>query len=846
MTTMIMKDRRRPMRRFQLQSVDDTFPRKHLPPFRFTVKPMLVFGVLITMLLHLFPAYSISVAEAQQNQITQSREAKDKQKNEDRGLAQLSIKNNELSLNKLVMAKEFRRLSKLQDLSELFEKFSQTRIRLEENLKTLEINPEGERRQFVNLQDELQNTTLKVKQISRKVTTIISTFDNWIDYWTAEKDDVQAWKEGLGSSIDLPSVKHQLDLLQLVIKEAQLDLNSYLQPVLKVQENVGELQIALYRLNLKTDTLSEGKFQLGQGTTLFLSPAFFKQFDANLWKNTLENGATALRPNLVYLQPYKTHVVIVIALYLALISEIRRVRPITNKSSNRRFLVQRPYSCAGFLSLMALEFLCSDAGIFWLSLLRASALICLWRLSTLYIKDNRWTIIVRTFIGVFLFYGIVLVMEVPNTLNRLLVVVGSFVLIAITIYANRFGRLEDKSGILMTWLSRSLVATLVVVIVAEFMGKSDLSNFIFSVHFQTILALLTVRALFVCISGLLEIFLHASRMAYFRNNATQIFTMFHPFLVVTTAVTLVVQVLVSWDVYPSGNVALEDLSSIGFMMGTIKFSIGLGFGSLLFFYLAYCFSKLLEITLLDSILPRQNIHRGVQLSIARLSTYTILLLGFLGALFILGFNMTNLTIFGGAVGIGIGFGLQEIFTNFASGLILLFERPIKVGDVIMVDTEYGEVKKLGLRATIVETFDNSEIVVPNSALVTSNVTNWTLGRRQVRVKVPIGVAYGSDIDQVLEIITSCALEHPRVLSTPKPATLFIAHGASSLDFELRAFVPDIDDRMSTLSELNRDINIALDEAGIAIPFPQNDLHLKTVSPEVQAVMSDRQVQEGNR
>ena len=144
----------------------------------------------------------------------------------------------------------------------------------------------------------------------------------------------------------------------------------------------------------------------------------------------------------------------------------------------------------------------------------------------------------------------------------------------------------------------------------------------------------------------------------------------------------------------------------------------------------------------------------------------------------------------------------------------------------MVGTEYGEVKKLGLRATVVETFDNSEIVV----------TNWTLGRRQVRVIVPIGVAYGSDIDRVLEIITTCTLEHPRVLSNPKPSTLFIAHGPSSLDFELRAFVPDIDDRMKTLSELNKDINTALDEAGITIPFPQNDLHLKTISQEVQEVM----------
>ena len=181
---------------------------------------------------------------------------------------------------------------------------------------------------------------------------------------------------------------------------------------------------------------------------------------------------------------------------------------------------------------------------------------------------------------------------------------------------------------------------------------------------------------------------------------------------------------------------------------------------------------------------------------------------------------------------GIGFGLQAIVNNFVSGLILLFERPIKVGDMIEVGTDIGEVKELGLRATTVQTFDNAEIVIPNSQLITGSVMNWTLAEKKVRVRVPVGVSYGSDISKVLEILLTCANENPLVLSTPKPVALFLAFGASSLDFELRAWIADFNDKLSTLSELNQDIEYEFSLAGIEIPFPQRDLHLRSVDHAV--------------
>jgi len=178
--------------------------------------------------------------------------------------------------------------------------------------------------------------------------------------------------------------------------------------------------------------------------------------------------------------------------------------------------------------------------------------------------------------------------------------------------------------------------------------------------------------------------------------------------------------------------------------------------------------------------------------------------------------------------VGIGFGLQTIVNNFASGLILLFERPVKLGDTIEVGMQLGEVKKLGLRSTIIRTFDNAEIVIPNSDLIAGQVTNWTLAERKARVKIPVGVAYGSDIPKVLEILLTVAGEHPMILTTPAPKALFLAFGASSLDFELRVWIADFSDRRQVLSELNQEINSEFADAGIEIPFPQTDLHLRTV------------------
>lgn len=232
--------------------------------------------------------------------------------------------------------------------------------------------------------------------------------------------------------------------------------------------------------------------------------------------------------------------------------------------------------------------------------------------------------------------------------------------------------------------------------------------------------------------------------------------------------------------------------------------------------------------------------RGVAESITRLAQYAFVTLGLVAALAVMGVELQNFAIVAGALGIGVGLGLQNVVNNFASGLILLFERPVRVGDTVVVGDSWGTIQKIGLRSTVMLTLDESEMIVPNGHLVSEKVINWTLTSPSARVFLPVGVAYGSPVEEVQGILGEAAFAHPAVLEEPPPQALFMAFGDSSLDFELRVWVNDIRLRMEVRSTLLAEIDRRLREAGIQIPFPQRDLHLHSVDGKAlgQAVGPD--------
>ncbi len=213
--------------------------------------------------------------------------------------------------------------------------------------------------------------------------------------------------------------------------------------------------------------------------------------------------------------------------------------------------------------------------------------------------------------------------------------------------------------------------------------------------------------------------------------------------------------------------------------------------------------------------------------------YTVVFMGFYIALRSVGVQLDSLLVVLGAIGVGIGFGLQNIANNFVSGLILLSERPVKLGDIVDVGGVLGTVERIGIRATTLRGFDQTQSIVPNGDLISQVVTNWTLDDKRVRIDFTVGVAYGSDTRLVEETIRELLAEHELVLETPEARVMFVEFGDSSLNFRILAYVPNVSDRLTTLSDLHFAIDEAFRSKDVEIPFPQRDLHLRSISSGVE-------------
>jgi potassium-dependent mechanosensitive channel len=232
---------------------------------------------------------------------------------------------------------------------------------------------------------------------------------------------------------------------------------------------------------------------------------------------------------------------------------------------------------------------------------------------------------------------------------------------------------------------------------------------------------------------------------------------------------------------------------------------------------------LLEVTLLE----RLPMDRGARNAVTTLSGYAIMLAGLLMGANAIGLRWHSIQWLAAALTVGLGFGLQEIFANFVSGLILLFERPIRVGDIITLGDVDGTVTKIRIRATTITNWDRKELIVPNKELITGRLLNWTLSDQLNRVVVEVGVAYGSNIAKVRRLMLRIANEHPIVLNDPVPSVTFESFGDSALKFVLRCHLPNLENRLATIHDLHAAIHDRFKREGIEIAFPQLDLHVRS-------------------
>jgi potassium efflux system protein len=243
-------------------------------------------------------------------------------------------------------------------------------------------------------------------------------------------------------------------------------------------------------------------------------------------------------------------------------------------------------------------------------------------------------------------------------------------------------------------------------------------------------------------------------------------------------------------------------------------------------------AKNLPGTLEVTILSRMNLEPGSGYAITTITTYVLVLMGVVICLGVIGVQWSKLQWLIAALGVGLGFGLQEIVANFVSGIILLFERPIRVGDTVTIDGITGTVSRIRIRATTLVDWDRKEQIIPNKTFVTQDLTNWTLSDPITRVILRVGVAYGTDVDKVQGILAQVARNNARVVDDPAPEVFCVGLADSSINFEVRVFVKDLLDIMPLSHEIHASITRALTEADINIPFPQRDIHIRTL-PEAR-------------
>ncbi|MFF7395196.1 mechanosensitive ion channel domain-containing protein [Achromobacter sp. NPDC008082] len=327
-----------------------------------------------------------------------------------------------------------------------------------------------------------------------------------------------------------------------------------------------------------------------------------------------------------------------------------------------------------------------------------------------------------------------------------------------------------------------------------------------------------------------------SRFRLAREHAPPLVQLMIRLLTAAAAVGWAVYAMDRFRILRATYAFMTEVLSYTLTVGEISISLGNVLVFLISVVIAFWAARTIRLILHDEVLTRMALPRGVGNSIASLTYYLVLLLGLGIALSAAGFQTSQLTIVFGALGVGIGFGLQNVVNNFVSGLILMFERPVQPGDVVDIAGTSGQVRDIGMRATRIKTFEGADVIVPNGTLLSEKLTNWTMLDRSRRIEVSIGLAYGTEPRRVIELLDPVARQTPGVVTEPAPTVLFMGFGASTLDFSIRAWTYDFDRWIDIRSDLMTRMYDALREAGIEIPFPQRDLHLRSVSDKASAAL----------
>jgi small-conductance mechanosensitive channel len=734
------------------------------------------------------------------------------------------------------------RVSAAPDVSEFEKKVAGIEESLKEpatQLQQIRDAKDGRLNKLVELRKVIERENKLFEEISKPLGEAIHQFGTWRNDWLAEKQQWSQWQSTLLEEGDLTPLQSTFARAKDTIDRALEVVVSKLNSMLAAQERAGNVQAKIIALSTELDSLV---LAARSGIRVNISPPmfsfrYFSQYSNELWYALQKGLVETAWPDSRFFDQQGLIVFVHVFFCLFVIIAVYRNRQRLSESKRWWFLVARPFSTGLFFSTLALMWLYGYRGNqdLWRLAIATAAGVSFARIIGA-LNPVSWKMkFVYGLVIILLVTQLLQVISLPIPLFRLYMVLTALVgLVFCWRWSAESVRQKDER--FYRWPLRAGAFFLAVIIVAQIWGKQGLAEFLFISLIRSIAFVLGFMLFLYMIRGSLEwVFRRSSlqRVAFFYRSTDTIIRRVTLFVdIALCGLLFLPAILLTWGLFDSLPAAIKGLLELGFTLGSQRISIGLVIISAGILYGSFLASWMVQKLLIDEVLARRRVEPGVRVSIARLVHYVLIFIGFLLALLALGFEFTKLTIILSALGIGIGFGLQSIVNNLVSGLILLFERPVRVGDFIEVGTNWAEIKKIGLRATTVQTFDQADVIIPNADLVSTQVVNWTLSNRLVRLIIPVGVAYGSDVSLVMETLMASARENSKIAATPPPQVLFLNFGESSLDFELRVWVLDAENRLVVSSELHQEIDRRFREAKIEISFPQRDLHLRSVAESV--------------
>ena len=733
------------------------------------------------------------------------------------------------------LAKLKNKLNQLADLSVIEKEYTAIGAELKESkLKYKQIKDRSiyNTANIYEIRREVENRKSLLEAVSGPLREEINRVDSWKTQWLGEKRRWDSWQSTLLKD-------HPPEQLKLAFKKAHDTIDSGLDLVMQrlekqlaLQAKGGDVAGGLDAFDSDLHSVISGAREeyLFSKAPPLISFAYLSQFRSELWSVAMGDLQLLPWPGIHFFYLHGWIFLLLICAILLIIRIIFRNRKALTESEHWRFLADRPISSALFINAVTLGLIVVYSPYFndlRLTYLVVGTIASVRVLGLVIARPWRKQAVYSVMV-VFLLSELLVFINLPLALSRLYIFLVSIVALYLLVRWTRQSSALHEA-VFYTWLLRLVQVFFVVIIVTELWGNDGIAAYIFHSTIASVAYTLPyIFFIYMMYGGLHWLFFSSPvwEVKLLRNDAgTNVRKVGGLLAVALVGFAVLPAILVAWEMYENVLDATTSIYSYGFTIGTFRISVGMMVGAVAIFYCASLISRILPRVILDEKISGRKLDRGVLRSIAQLIRYFIIFVGFLLAISFIGFDFTKLTIILSAFGIGIGFGLQGIVNNFVSGLILLFERPLTEGDTIEIGTDRAHIKKIGLRSTVVTTLDQAELIIPNADLINNQVTNWTLTNRQVRLCVSVGVAYGSDVSLTVETILASVKKQKEVLKSPVPEVLFMNFGDSSLDFELRVWIEDVDRRAQVRSALYHDIEWNFRELNIVIPFPQRDLHL---------------------